>query len=255
LDVKSRTNNKIDFNFIGEHNSDIQKSLGTLEAKYKCNKYGLQFVEKWNTDNILKSDLSAEDNFIKGLKLTLSSSYAPASGKKSAILKTLYKHDKASMNMDIDLDIAGPVIHNSIVGNHLGWLVGAQTSFDTSKSKITRSSFAVGYTASDFTLNTTISDGTEVGASIYQTVNDKLELAASLSWSSLNSSTRFALASKYKLDGTNFIKGKVNNQSQVGLSYTQSLRDGVKLVLSMLIDCKNINGGGHKAGLGIEVEA
>jgi hypothetical protein len=34
-----------------------------------------------------------------------------------------------------------------------------------------------------------------------------------------------------------------------------NLNLGVKLVLSGLVDCKNINGGGHKAGLGLEVEA
>ena len=50
-------------------------------------------------------------------------------------------------------------------------------------------------------------------------------------------------------------KIKVNNLSQVGLSYTQQLRDGVKLILSTLVDGKNINGGGHKLGLGLELNA
>ncbi len=30
---------------------------------------------------------------------------------------------------------------------------------------------------------------------------------------------------------------------------------GVKLVLSGLVDGKNINGGGHKLGLGLEIDA
>jgi voltage-dependent anion channel protein 2 len=51
------------------------------------------------------------------------------------------------------------------------------------------------------------------------------------------------------------LQAKVNNLSQVGLSYTQQLRDGVKLILSGLIDGKNINGGGHKLGMGLELEA
>lgn len=255
LDVKSTTENKIKFNFTGEHNNDVQKSLGTLEAKYVCNKHGVQFVEKWNTDNILKSELSVEDNIVKGLKVTLDSSYAPASGKKSAVLKTAFKHDKAFLNNDVDLDLAGPVIHSSLVAGHLGWLLGLQTSFDTAKSQLTRSNFAVGYSAQDFTLHTNVNDGTEVGASIHQKVNPQLDLGVSLSWSSLNNATRFALASKYQVDKYATVQGKVNNLSQVGISYTQQLRDGVKLVLSGLVDCKNINGGGHKAGLGLEVEA
>ena len=134
LDVKTKTENGIDFSLTGEHNNDVQKSLGTLEAKYKDATRGLTFVEKWNTDNILKSELTAEDNVVKGLKLTLDSSYSPASGKKSAVLKTAYKHEKFLMNTDIDLDMNGPVVHNSLVFGHLGWLVGYQSSFDTAKS-------------------------------------------------------------------------------------------------------------------------
>lgn len=255
LDVKTRTKNQIDFNLTGEHNNDLQKSLGTLEAKYKSPAHGLTFVEKWNTDNILKSEVTVEDTLLKGLKLALDTSYSPASGKKSGVLKTTYNHDKFNLTTDVDLDSTGPVvIHNSVVVGHLGWLLGLQTTFDTTKSQLTRNNFAVGYQASDFTLHTNVNDGTEVGGSIYQKVNDKLGLGVSLSWSSVNNATRFALASKYQLDQYATVQAKVNNLSQIGLSYTQQLRDGVKLVLSGIVDGKNINGGGHKLGLGLELE-
>lgn len=255
LDVKTRTKNEIDFNLTGEHNNDVQKSLGTLEAKYKSSAHGLTFVEKWNTDNILKAELTLEDSVLKGLKLGLDSSYSPATGKKSGLLKTSYKHDKFLLNTDVDLDLNGPVVHNSLVIGHLGWLGGLQTSFDTAKSQFTRSNFAVGYQANDFTLHTNVNDGTEVGGSLYQRINNQLELGVSLSWSSVNNQTRFAIASKYQLDKYANFQAKVNNLSQIGLSYSQQLRDGVKLVLSTLIDGKNINGGGHKLGLGLELEA
>lgn len=58
----------------------MQKSLGTLEAKYKSPAHGLTFVEKWNTDNILKAEVTLEDNLMKGLKLALDTSYSPATG-------------------------------------------------------------------------------------------------------------------------------------------------------------------------------
>lgn len=255
LDVKTKTKNQIDFNVTGEHNNDVQKSLGTLEAKYKAPQHGLTFVEKWNTDNILKCELTVEDKVLQGLKLTLDTSYAPATGKKSGVLKTAYKHDKFLLNTDVDLDLAGPVVHNSLVVGHLGWLLGLQTSFDTAKSQLTRNNFAVGFIGNDFTLHTNVNDGTEVGGSIYQRVNPQLELGVSLSWSSVSNQTRFALASKYQLDKYANVQAKVNNLSQIGFSYTQQLRDGVKLILSSLVDGRNINGGGHKLGLGLELEA
>jgi len=172
------------------------------------------------------------------------------------VLKTAYKHDKFLLNTDIDLDLNGPVIHNSLVVGHLGWLLGYQSSFDTAKSVLTRNNFAVGYQANDFTLHTNVNEvGNEVGGSIYQKVNDQLGLGVSLSWSALNNATRFALASKYKVDQYATVQAKVNNLSQIGLSYTQQLRSGVNLVVSGLVDGKNINGGGHKLGLGLELEA
>lgn len=80
MDVKTKTKNDIDFNLTGEHNNDVQKSLGTLEAKYKSPAHGLTLVEKWNTDNILKAELTLEDSLLKGLKIGLDSSYSPATG-------------------------------------------------------------------------------------------------------------------------------------------------------------------------------
>ena len=81
-----------------------------------------------------------------------------------------------------------------------------------------------------------------------------------------------------------FLQAKVNNSSLVGIGYTQTLRpgkkkiwelktqlninvldftwtrydsffSGIKLILSAQVDGKNINAGGHKLGLGLELEA
>jgi len=56
---------------------------------------------------------------------------------------------------------------------------------------------------------------------------------------------------KYKLDDDASVNAKVNNQSHIGLGYTQKLREGIKLNVSTLIDAKNVNSGGHKVGLGL----
>ena len=45
------------------------------------------------------------------------------------------------------------------------------------------------------------------------------------------------------------------DDSKLGLSYQQRLRDGVTLTLSSMIDGRNFNQGGHKLGLGLELEA
>lgn len=51
------------------------------------------------------------------------------------------------------------------------------------------------------------------------------------------------------------LQAKVNNQGQIGLSYQQDLRSGVKLTLSGLVEGRNINAGGHKLGVSLDFES
>lgn len=50
-------------------------------------------------------------------------------------------------------------------------------------------------------------------------------------------------------------QAKVSNGGQVGLGYSQNLRDGVKLTLSALIEGKTLNQGGHKLGVALDFDA
>uniref|UniRef100_A0A8C2FD68 Non-selective voltage-gated ion channel VDAC3 n=1 Tax=Cyprinus carpio TaxID=7962 RepID=A0A8C2FD68_CYPCA len=176
------------------------------------------------------------------------------SKKKSAKLKAGYKRDFMNVGCDIDFDLAGPTIHAAAVLGYEGWLAGYQMAFDTAKSKLAQNNFALGYKAGDFQLHTNVNDGTEFGGSIYQRVNGQLETAVNLSWTAGSNNTRFGIAAKYQLDKDSSVSAKVNNASLVGVGYTQSLRPGVKLTLSALIDAKNFNTGGHKVGMGFELE-
>jgi len=255
LEAKTKTDSGVNFTSTGSSSSDTGKVSGNLETKYKWSEYGLTFTEKWNTDNVLNTEITIEDQLAEGLKLAFDTSFAPQTGKKSGKIKSAYKQDYVNVNADVDFDFAGPTVHGAGVLGYNGWLAGYQMSFDTAKSKLSKSNFAVGYSAGDFTLHTSINDGQEFAGSIYQRVNPELETAVNLSWTSGTNATRFSLASKYTLDKKASVSAKVNNSSQIGLGYSQVLRDGVKLTLSALIEGKSINGGGHKVGLGLDLEA
>ena len=132
----------------------------------------------------------------------------------------------------------------------LCWPLKVGLSFDTAKSKLSQNNFALGYKAADFQLHTQVNDGTEFGGSIYQKVNEKIEMSISLEWTAGSNNTRLGIAAKYKLNCRTCLSAKVNNASLTGLGYTQTLRPGVNLTLSALIDGKNFNAGGHKVSLG-----
>ncbi|EHB13383.1 Voltage-dependent anion-selective channel protein 1 [Heterocephalus glaber] len=112
-----------------------------------------------------------------------------------------------------------------------------------------------GYKTDEFQLHTNVNDGTEFGGPIYQMVNKKLETAVNLSWAAGNSNTHFGIAAKYQIDPDACFSAKVNNSSLIGLGYTQTLKPGIKLTLSALLDGKNVNARGHKLGLGLEFQA
>ena len=46
----------------------------------------------------------------------------------------------------------------------------------------------------------------------------------------------------------------MNNSSHIGMSYSHKLSPSVKLGLSALCDAKNLDQGGHRVGLSLDVE-
>ena len=75
-----------------------------------------------------------------------------------------------------------------------------------------------------------------------------------MNWKSgANSATKFGMSAKYKPDEFSVCRVKLDNQSNIGLSYQYELRDGVKMTLSSLFDGKAT--GEHKLGLGLEFAA
>ncbi|XP_032568573.1 voltage-dependent anion-selective channel protein 3 isoform X1 [Chiroxiphia lanceolata] len=256
LELKTKsTSGVLDFTATGSSNTDTGKASGSLETKYKMKEQGLTFTQKWNTDNTLGTEVAVEDQLVGGLKVALDTTFVPNTGKKSAKLKTSYKREYINVGCNIDIDLAGPTVYGWAVLGYEGWLAGYQMAFDTAKYKLSQNNFALGYKAGDFQLHTNVNDGTEFGGSIYQKVNNNVETSVNLAWTAGSNNTRFGIAAKYQLDDKTSLVGKVNNASLIGLGYTHVLRPGIKLTVSGLIDGKNFNAGGHKVGLGFELEA
>merc|ERR1711997_1166976 len=255
LELKTKTAGGVELTTGGTSNSESGKVVGNLETKYKIKEHGLTFTEKWDTDNKLTTVLDVQDKIMKGLKLTLDTSFLPQTGAKSGLVKAEYKHDLLCLNTETDLTLDGPTINGSAVVGHQGWLAGYQMAYDTNKSKLKKNNFALGYSKGDCIIHGNVNDGDVFGASIFQKVNPTLDTAVNVGWVASKNETSFGIGCKYALDGSASIRAKVNNSSHVGLGYQQKLRDGVTLTLSTLIDGKNFQQGGHKVGLALELEA
>jgi len=254
LDVKSKTATGLEFNSTGQSALESSKVNGSFEAKYKCKDYGITATEKWSTDNQLTGTLEVQDQGLKGLKLAVDANFSAETGAKSGKFKAEMKHDAFAANADVDIK-ASPIVNGSIVFGHQGWLAGYKMAFDTSKSKLTKNHFGLGYSAGDLAVHTSVQDGQVFDATVYNKCNSNLETGVTIGWASQNNATNFGVGCKYALDRDSSIRARVNNASQVGLGYQQRIRPGITMTLSTLIDGKNFNQGGHKIGLALELEA
>lgn len=254
-EVKTKTAGGVEFTTNGSSDHENGKFVGNLETKYKWKDYGLTFNEKWNTDNTLATEVSVEDQGVKGLKVALDTKFAPQTGKKGGKIKTEYKHDYVHTNLDLDL-VNFNVFGAAVIG-YKGWLAGYQLTLDTSKtakSLLAQNNFAIGYTKNDLTLHAAVNDASEFQASVFQKVNSRLETAVQLNWTVGSSDTKFGFGAKFCPDRDSTIRAKINNASQLGLSYQHKIRDGVSLTLSTQLEGKSLNQGGHKFGIALDFE-
>uniref|UniRef100_A0A8C2YSF2 Non-selective voltage-gated ion channel VDAC2 n=1 Tax=Chinchilla lanigera TaxID=34839 RepID=A0A8C2YSF2_CHILA len=240
LDVKTKPCNGVEFSTSDSSDTDAGKVTGTLETECKWPAYGRTLTEKWNTDSTQATEIATEDQICQGLKLTFDTTFSPNAGKESGQIKFSCKRECLNLGCDVDFDFAGPAVHGSAVFGCEGWLAGYQMTFDSAKSKLVRNSFAVGCRTGDFQVHTSVTNGTEFGGSVYQKVCEDLHTSVNLAWTSVTNNTCSGIAAKYQPDPPR------SRLTEVG--YTQTLRPGVKLTLSALVDGKSIHAGGHKLG-------
>merc|ERR1711909_252540 len=99
------------------------------------------------------------------------------------------------------------------------------TAFDSGKSALTKHNLALAYNAGDMILHATATDAKVFGGGVYLKNSPTLETGVTAS-SAVGGASSFAIGCKYTLGPDASIRAKVNNTSQVGLSYQQKLRDG-----------------------------
>ena len=254
LSLKTKTESGVEFETSGSHDLDKGRTQGSLKTKLKFPEQGVVVSESWNTNAELDTELTYEPSRIKGLKLTLSSSFLAASGHKTGKLKASYRGEYFNVEGDVDLQVTGPVVKASSVLQYKGWFAGFLLGYSTATAKLANNDLSLGYQGSDFTVCSTVSDIQDLHTSVHHKVNNKTEVGLTTGYNVQTSSVSLGLASKYTLDDGAVLKTKVNHMGQVGVSYSQIIRDGVKLTLSTLVDGRNINAGGHKLGVALDFE-
>lgn len=259
LDLKTVSENKVEFKVSGSHAQDSSKTDGKLEAKYKCKDWGTTLTETWDTKNSVGAKVEFEDKLVNGLKLVLDSSFNTASGAKDGSLKSVYKHKYFHGELESGLQLKPPVLKASGVvscpcDGYETWLFGGSLQFDSGKNALLKQELAIAYNTDSVKLVTQIKDLNEFGASVYNKVNASTEVGVTVNWTGGTQATKFGLAAKHKLDSRSSVNVAADNANNLKVGYTNEIQPGVKLTFSGALDTKAISGGDHKLGLGLDID-
>jgi len=250
--TKTAEKDQVQFKTNAIHHLASQKLEGGLEVQYKIPAHGITITEKWNTKNQLATVLEVNDQFARGLKVTVDSTYHPHDAKRNAIVKTEWANEMLKLNGNLNV-LGNPVLTLSAVASRQDWLFGVQTKFDVSNSELKGTSVAFGRVTPDYALHSYTNDGQEFGASLFHKVHRNLELGAQVGFAVADQNPNFAIATKYNINKDLIIRAKIDNKSNFAVAATHDLNNGVKLTAtSSLSLLGGIGTANNKFGFGLE---
>ncbi|ODQ68304.1 hypothetical protein NADFUDRAFT_39692 [Nadsonia fulvescens var. elongata DSM 6958] len=258
LEIKTTAPNGVTFAVKGKQGHKDGAISGNIETKYSDKGTGLSLTQGWTTANILDTKVEVAELLAPGLKADLATSFIPASGASNAKVSFYFNQSAFAGRAFIDLFKASFV--GDVAFAHDGFLAGGELGYDVSSGKITKYSGAVGYTHPVYSTSVTATNNLSVySAGYYHKINAATEAGAKATWDSKAAAAAqgvaLEVAAKHKLDATTFAKAKINNQGIAALSYSQDLRQGVKLGLGLSIDTQRLNESAHKLGFSLAFEA
>jgi len=251
IEANHASENGMKFKTEGSHNTENGDVAASLETKCTIAPYGIAVTKKWHTDNILTSTIGIQDKLVPGLKVDLDTNVAIATSKTAMKLKTAYAHEMIHATVDMDV-AASPTFNVSGVAAYQGVHAGVQAAIGEN-FKLQSNNFGLAYKAGDLIINAGMS-GAKYTGSIHHSVNKDLTAAAAVDYSA-DGGTSLTLCAKYATDEHTSIKAKLDNNLRFGTAYVQTLRPGVTLTGSGLINLKALDQGGHKVGIMLNFDA
>lgn len=243
LTLKSRTLNGTNLKLDGSRQNKTGAVSGSLETKFSHKASGLNVKEKWDTSNVISTEISTKNLITAGTDLSLTTNFKPStSGLQSFKLKGSLVRDQFAVEASTNLKGATA----SGVFSYGKFLFGAS-------SDLSSTSLGVSFVEKDYSITSTVTDGRTVGIQLFHDVRPDLKAAATFGWKA-DGSTSLGVAGQYNLDSTAYVKAKIDNRLNLGLAYVQTLRRGVTLGLSADLVGKNLNNGSHQLGVSLTLE-
>ncbi|KAJ2157735.1 Mitochondrial porin [Coemansia sp. RSA 552] len=256
LEVKTKTANGVAFTVNGAQDIKSGAIISELKTKYTDKVNGLTYTESWNTANLVTGQVEVANKFAKGLKLELNGSSALNSSKRALRSKINYQQD--SLFARVNVDALSPSVTADVTVSRDGALAGAELAYDLNSGAVTKTNSTLGYAGPDYMVTVQGNNSLNLfQLAFYQRVTKNVEAGARAVYDYKNpeGGVSAELGTKYILDQDAYVKTKVDNAGRLGLSFTQTLRPGVKLSLAGLFDTTRLQENTHKMGAALSFEA
>lgn len=245
---------------IGSNGDAGGRIKAETQLKFTLDEYGLSLKEKWVSakspkycEDTLKTDVCLENSrlLLPGSKLTLESSYAPASGSRKEKVKASLKRDSFHLNSSLTFPASKGSLALTLA--HRGFVFGFRSPLAMTEKL--SGDFALGFSSKDFEASTKcLENGDRFCASLFHRVNARVTTGFLTSWNRANGDSAFSLGAEYAPDDEATMKLSVDHASKLGLAFYQKLGHGLSLSASAMIDGKKIKDGDHKIGFGFDFD-
>ena len=259
LSLLTRANNGAEFAVSGtghRRDSGDVTTFGSLETRLQCKDHGLTVMEKWDTDNVLTSNVSVVDRPVSGMTSSLETTFLPATGQKGLQVNMSMERRRMHTTVEADLDLACRAVRASSAFRLDNLLVGGRFVFEPQAQgrRVTDGAVGMAYQGTDFTFNASLTNGTRCAASVHHRLAPHLQWGVLCGFNFNMPGANMAVAMRRQIDRSSFWKAKVDNEGQCSVSYGHKLTDDLQATLSAEVNIKGGSAAPHRLGLAIEFE-
>jgi len=246
FELKTKTANGVVHELSLTKNGDAL--LGVINPKYTFVKHGVTVGFTADTDKNTKFEVSI-DRLLPGLKLTT----IVDSKKLNAIqFDGEYKHDYVALNGSVDvLNTEGTDAALAGVVGYEGFSVGLQSKY--TRGALSAVNGTAAYTTNDYVFTLFgLFKSNRIGVSYYHRINSAAAAGFDASFDldkTQASPSKLTVGGSYQLDVDTTVKGKLDTDGKLSLSYAQRLNKYARLVVGTSLNINNPNGkSGHSYG-------
>eukprot|EP00126_Sphaerothecum_destruens_P000875 Sdes_comp11568_c0_seq1m2778 len=256
VDLTTTALNGLKFSTSGNQNILTGAVFGNLETLYESKKYGIQICQSWNTKNVLSTNLTLQNPKIPSVNFQFEGVFSPDSGDKSMKFTSLFSQE--SMLSEIQLDFFhGPSLSASTTYHFAGVWFGFETQYNLQTGGFTKKNLGVTFSPLEgYEISLSLMGFSKMMGCVYHRISEKFQTCALLiSTTRRDSLFLFGVGAKLQLDSTAILQGRIDNKAQLGISFCQQIRQGVKITLSALVNGKRLNADSHKMGFHLSLES